>query len=199
MRPRMCAVLALVLIVGGMADCALAQDYIGRAASQRPSSYAPSQTMGGIFTSNRNFASLQATYRDVALLGGETFQFSRTNRVAGRGRELNVVRLGMYNTLSAPGGLPLSSAVDRTGDVNLLPEMRDSGSLRLDLTPFGGGRLPAINSFLYTPMAPRTAFHEAFGLTPTQSGSSERRIRSVADELERQQTSSPPTSSTRKV
>lgn len=159
----------LLLVAGLLATRVHAQTYSrsGEALLSRPAERAPSQLVGGRYTTG-SYRSLQAPRQDIALLGENRFQFTRPERGQRNQRlrqVLPVVQQGFYNPLSPPGGYSLSTFADRTGEIAMISGLEAATSLYRGL-PGYSGNLPALDTFRYSPKLDQTPFERYFGLTP---------------------------------
>ena len=157
------------LVAGLLATTVHAQTYSrsGEALLSRPTERSPSQLIGGRYTTG-SYRSLQAPRRDVAVLGENRFQFSRPQRNP-RSQNLRQVlpvsQQGFFSPLGPPGGLPLSTFADRTGEIAMISGLAAATNLYRGLPGYRGG-LPALDTFKYSPKLDQTPFERYFGLTP---------------------------------
>ncbi len=190
MKPavRLLVMLAITVLAAPLPPAA-AQGGGGRMARMnRPSEQTGSSVLGGQYTRNSVFRTLDSTSRQVSLLGADKFQYMRgRNRSGGdRPNVMPASQFGLYNNLAEPGGLPLSWAADRTGEVSALSGLQGAPGFYTALPGYRAQEVPAMNAFLYTPRTKSTPFDNFFGLTPTppelQPGAPT--IKSVAAQME---------------
>jgi hypothetical protein len=190
MRLPLGTVLVALLVVAARGRPADAQGFTrgtDELISRRNTSGASSYVGGGATSAGRA-RTLQATSRRMSLLGRDDFEYMRGTRTGG-GLMLGMGQVGLYNTLSASGGAPLSAFQNRTGEVMSLSGLSAAESLQMPLPGVGAGNLPTLGAAEYTPRPKTTPFEDYFGLTPARPAQPEGWkpvFQSVAGEMERQ-------------
>ena len=148
-----------------------------------------SSLLEGGATATGRARSLQATNRQMSLFGHDDFEYMRGARAGGGGPMLGIAQVGLYNTLSAPAGGPLSAFQNRTGELTSLSGLGAAQNLQLPLPGVGAGGLPTLGAAEYTPRPKTTPFEDYFGLTPVrpaQPKGTQPAFKSVVSEMERQ-------------
>ena len=98
-----------------------------------------SSLLEGGATATGRARSLQATNRQMSLFGHDDFEYMRGARAGGGGPMLGIAQVGLYNTLSAPAGGPLSAFQNRTGELTSLSGLGAAQNLQLPIPGVGAG------------------------------------------------------------